>query len=367
MQTCRLIIALLATGIAHAGPPALERIAVAADGSGFVQVSSSRAFRPWGVNYGNSGRLMEDYWGKEWDTVAADFRKIADLGANVVRVHLQFNKFMQAANKPDAAALEKLGRLVALAEATGLYLDLTGLACYRTADVPPWYDAMDEKARWAAQCVFWRAIAGTCHHSRAIFCYDLMNEPMVPSGPDGKWYSGKPFGNYDFLQSISRDLAGRKRIDLAAAWIDTLSTAIHEKDRQHMITVGMLPWVRGWGHLFGFVPKDVAAHVDFLSIHLYPDTGKADEVRTALSECAGHGKPVVIEETFPLSCSIKELEEFLRESRTTASGWVWHYDGFTPQEYDERAKAGRSGKTDFLWQAALQSFVKMKPGMMESP
>ncbi len=359
-----LIVTLLSAGVADA---ALERVAVSADGKGFVQQPSGHAFQPWGVNYGNSGRLIEDFWDKEWDTVVQDFHKIAGLDANVVRVHLQFGKFMQASDKSNAAALAKLGRLVALAEEIGLYLDLTGLACYRTADVPPWYDAMDEKARWAAQGVFWRAIAETCKGSNAIFCYDLMNEPMVPSGPDGKWYSGKTLGGLDFLQSISRDLAGRQRTDLACTWIDTLSAAIREKDKQHMITVGMLPWVKGWGHLFGFVPKDVAPHVDFLSIHLYPDTKKPDEVRKALSECAGHGKPVLIEETFPMSCPIQELEVFLRESRAMACGWVWHYDGFTPEDYAQRAKAGKSGPADFVWQAALQSFVRLKPEMTTSP
>ena len=360
------VLALSASLIVRAAEVtvALERITVAADQRGFVQQPSGRAFIPWGVNYGNAGRLMEDFWEQEWNVLETDFAKMKRLGVGVVRVHLQFGKFMKSAESADDSALVRLKKLVGLAERTGLYLDLTGLGCYRTSDVPAWYDALNEKERWAAQCVFWRAVASTCQASNAVFCYDLMNEPMVPGGPDEKWYSGKLLGEYDFLQRISRDLAGRKRTDLAGQWIDTLTAAIRETDKDHLITVGMLPWVEGWGHLFGFIPKDVAPHVDFLSIHLYPESKKPANVRKALSECAGHGKPVVIEETFPLSCTPGELEAFLKESRSIARGWVWHYDGFTPEEYDARAAQGKRTLQDTVWQAALRLFMKMKPEMV---
>ena len=365
MTRFAIFLGFLLTSTLQAEDAALEPVVVAPDHTGFVGQNSGKAFTPWGVNYGNAGRLMEDFWDTDWSTLENDLHKIKELGANVVRVHLQFAMFMQSATHPKEGSLNHLRELVSLAEKTGLYLDLTGLACYRTKDVPAWYDAMDEKARWSAQCVFWRAIAGVCRGSNSIFCYDLMNEPMVPGGDDAKWYSGKPLGDYDFLQSVSRTLSGRKRPDLANQWIDTLTTAIREVDPKHMVTVGMLPWVTGWGHLFGFIPKEVAPHVDFLSIHLYPDTKKPDEVRKALSECAGHHKPVVIEETFPLSCSVEDLEVFLRESRATACGWVWHYDGSTPHDYEQRAKEGKGGKTDFLWRAALQSFVRLKHEMIK--
>ena len=96
----------------------------------------------------------------------ADFGEMKDLGANVVRVHLQFGKFMKRPDEPDPRALDRLGKLVALAEQTGLYLDLTGLGCYRKRDVPAWYDALDEPARWAAQARFWEAVAARCARAR---------------------------------------------------------------------------------------------------------------------------------------------------------------------------------------------------------
>ena len=107
----------------------LERIVVGPDGRGFVTAESKQPFHPWGMNYGNAGRLMEDFWGTEWETFAADFGKLKALGANIVRIHLQFGKFMQGPSHPNRAALRRFARMLKLAEATGLYLDVTGLAC----------------------------------------------------------------------------------------------------------------------------------------------------------------------------------------------------------------------------------------------
>src|SRR4051812_10856386 len=171
----------------------MQRIVIAPNKHGFILAESKAPFHPWGLNYGNSGRLMEDFWDGEWETFAADFQEMKALGANVVRVHLQFGRFMDAADAPNPLAFERLGRLLKLAERTGLYLDVTGLACYRTADVPSWYDTLAESARWKAQANFWRAVAARCTTSPAVFCYDLMNEPTVPGEKRkaGDWYSGK--------------------------------------------------------------------------------------------------------------------------------------------------------------------------------
>src|SRR5207245_2527202 len=133
-------------------------------------------------DHDEKGDLIEDYWEKDWDRLAEDFREMKELGANVVRVHLQFGKFMDAAGRANDNALARLDKLVKLAEKTQLYLDLTGLGCYHKKDVPAWYDALSEADRWAAQANFWKAVAGRCKDSPAIFCYDLMNEPVVPGG-----------------------------------------------------------------------------------------------------------------------------------------------------------------------------------------
>ena len=96
---CPPILSLLA-----ASPP---WVMVTKDGDGFTLLPSGRSFIPWGFNYDRDYkfRLIEDYWDTEWATVEQDFREMKELGANVVRVHLQFNKFMDRRDKPNQANL----------------------------------------------------------------------------------------------------------------------------------------------------------------------------------------------------------------------------------------------------------------------
>lgn len=341
---------------------ALERIVVAPDGKNFETAHSHQRFVPWGANYGNSGRLMEDFWDTNWDTLSSDFRKLHELGANVVRVHLQFGKFMTAPDRANTAALKHLSRLLSLAEKNNLYLDVTGLACYRPADTPAWYDALREKDRWQAQANFWSAVAKTCKGNSAVFCYDLINEPLSPGDKrkPGQWRSGNLFGEYDFLQFIALDPAGRKREDIAQAWIERMTHAIRTHDRSALITVGLLPWSRQWHYLSGFLPEAIAPNLDFLSIHIYPDSKKPDEA----IECLRHfavGKPVVIEETFPLSCSASELETFMRASRQYACGWIGHYDGKSLAELDALQAAGKITLPQSVYQSWLRMFVRLQP------
>jgi hypothetical protein len=111
-----------------------------------------------------------------------------------------------------------------------------------------------------------------------------------------------------------------------------LTAAIKEKDKRHMITVGLVDWsLDRPGLTSGFVPAKIANDLDFISVHLDPKAGK---VTDALDTLAGFsvGKPVVIEETFPLACSPKELEEFIDGSKKHAAGWIGFYWGKMPDE-----------------------------------
>jgi hypothetical protein len=342
--------------------PRLERIVVSSDGRGFITAKSKQPFRPWGMNYGNAGRLMEDFWDQDWKTFADDFRELRTLGANVVRVHLQFGKFMDTPDRPNRGALRELQRMLQLAEETGLYLDVTGLACYRPADVPKWYDAMEEEARWAAQAKFWESVAEVCAGNPAVFCYDLINEPLSPSGkrePE-KWRSGSLLGGYDFLQYIALDPSGRKREEIAAQWIRRMTAAIRRHDRDALVTAGLLPWSRQWKHLSGFLPDKVAPELSFISVHLYPESKKPGEALESLRQFA-MGKPVVIEETFPLSCSVAELEEFLRASREFACGWIGHYDGAPLEELDALERTGKLTIQQSIYREWLRLFVRLRP------
>lgn len=357
-----LLLILVSPGRAarSAKRPALERVRVSTDGRGFVLHPSGRRFTPWGVNYGNEGRLIEDFWDTEWATVEGDFREIRDLGYNVVRVHLQLGKFMIAPDRMNRTSLDRLRRLLLLAEETGLYLDLTGLACYRKADVPAWYDTLSEGERWEVQARFWRAIADRCAGRPVVFCYDLMNEPLSPGGKrkPGEWYSGTTLGGYDFLQFIALDQGERERSEIARQWIQRLREAIRREDRKTLITVGLLPWDAKWGHLSGFVPEKMAPELDFVSVHIYPETGKVPEALDGLKRFVV-GKPVVIEETFPLNCPPEDLEQFLLQSRAHAAGWLGHYDGRTIADYEQRRRKGKLTLADSVWLSWLELSIRV--------
>ena len=98
--------------------------------------------------------------------------------------------------------------------------------------------------------------------------------------------------------------------------------------------------------------------MDFIAVHIYPKTEQPDEASRALQECVV-GKPVVVEEIFPLECSVVDLESFLDSSRGTACGWIWHYDGFTLADYDALERAGNLTLAQSIWRDALRSFVRL--------
>jgi hypothetical protein len=330
---------LAATVLACFGGPVfaadLPGVVVAKDQNGFVLEKQNKSFTPWGFNYDHDqkGRLIEDYWETEWNKVERDFRSMKKLGANVVRIHLQLGKFMEGAEKPNTSALEQLRTLVTLAEDVGLYLDLTGLGCYHKADVPQWYDKLDERGRWNVQGRFWQSVAATCAESSAIFCYDLMNEPVVPGGKRkaGDWL-GPAFGGKHFVQFVTLDQQDRPRPDIARQWVKHLAAAIRTKDKRHLITVGLVDWsLDRPGLSSGFVPKTLVNDVDFVCVHLYPESGKLEDALTTLKGFSV-GKPVLIEETFPLKCSMAEFGQFIEWSEKHSAGCIGFYWGQSPDE-----------------------------------
>src|SRR5690606_21242189 len=121
---------------------ALAPIRLGNDGQGFVHADTGKPYRPWGFNYlGRHGELAEESWDADWQRIETDFREMRRLGANVVRWHLQLATFMTSPTEVDAEQLARLRRLLDLARDNDLYLDLTGLGCYRRDKIPAWYDA----------------------------------------------------------------------------------------------------------------------------------------------------------------------------------------------------------------------------------
>jgi hypothetical protein len=123
---------------------------------------------------------------------------------------------------------------------------------------------------------------------------------------------------------------------VAKEWIAEMSAAIRAVDQRHMITVGLACWEVpfGPGARSAFCDPEVSAALDFLSVHYYPRQGKLADDLTILKHY-DTGKPLVIEEIFPLSADVGTTAEFIRRSRTDADGWISFYWGKTSEEYDQ--------------------------------
>jgi len=299
------------------------------------------AFTPWGYNYTNTATgLVEDAWDREsaWATFEEDFREMKSYGANVVRIHLQFHEYMDSPTEPSASALARLKRLVELAEKTGLYLDVTGLAAYRKSDQPAWYDDLSEADRWAAQAVFWEAVARVGAQSDNVFCYNLMNEPVVLAPPQPDWLPGAGFGGYHFIQSLTRDLGTRINVDVYNDWIAMQAAAVRRGDPRHLVTVGFLPL----GDL-----KRFEANLDFLSTHIYP---KTDEIQASVDYVRSNVgvKPLLIEEIGPLSASSEQTLDFIDRTDNVVAGVISHYMGDTIGELEAQNTIAAAIQAEWL-------------------
>jgi hypothetical protein len=334
--------------------PPMQSVRVAPDYKGFLLTPSGERFVAWGHNYAAQG--LEDETSRSWSRIESDLVDLKKVQTNVIRIHLQFAQFMIGPKQPNQPALLRLARLLKLAERHRIYLDITGLACYRKDQRAAWYDALPDRERWAAQAVFWEAIAQTCAASPAVFCYDLMNEPIVSGQRKDGWYTGE-LGGYEFLQRLSLDQNGRPLDDIAIEWTRTLVTAIRQRDATHLITIGMLP---AWG----VSPQAVGPQLDFIAVHIYPERGKVAEALATLKRF-DIGKPIVIEETFPLSCGVDDERSFLLQSRNLASGWIGQYPDESFPELKTREAAGTLTIPQQIYLSWLKLFEQMGPEMLK--
>jgi Cellulase (glycosyl hydrolase family 5) len=350
-----LLLACLATPAVAAQP---MWIAVNETGDGFIVRGTGAPFVPWGFNYSRDERfrLLEEYWNGDgpdgWTKVERDFREMKRLGANVVRINLQFARFMDAPRLPNRTNLARLEKLIGLAENVGVYLDVTGLGTFRMADVPAWYRDLGEKQRWAAQAEFWETIAKACANRAGVFAYNLMNEPLVADArrPAGGWTHPAEMEGLRYIEYINLDPGGRRGPDIARAWLRQMAQAIRKHDRRHLITVGLFP-----ENLAGFPPDEIAADVDFVAVHLYPASGKVDIALDSLARYR-KGKPVVVEETFPMLCTPAEYADFVRRSRSVASGWFSFFWSLTLEDLK-----GRTDIVSGLMRESLDVFQTLNP------
>jgi hypothetical protein len=165
-----------------------------------------------------------------------------------------------------------------------------------------------------------------------------MNEPILPGAnkKETDWLAGE-FAGKHFVQRITLDLEGRTREQVAKAWVDKLVTAIRKHDNRHMITVGVIPWVHTFPKAKPLLySNEVSKNLDFASVHFYPKKGQVNKALTALS-AYDIGKPLVIEEMFPLHCSIEELAVFIDASCSFTDGYIGFYWGKTIEDYNQKS------------------------------
>ncbi|MEQ8667546.1 MAG: cellulase family glycosylhydrolase [Pirellulales bacterium] len=345
-----LLVLLFFTGEAWAAD--METVAIAPNKKGFVLLPSEERYVPWGHNYASVDilkRLAEDP-----TRVAQEFTEMRAAGSTVARIHPEMPLIISAPDKANTQALDQLRMLLKIAENTGIHLKITGLACYKIENRLAWYDSMDDQNRWKTQAFFWESIAQTCAESPAIFAYDLVNEPAAFGKHADGWYTGR-MGDVEFCQRLSLDPGDRTGDDVFREWSKRMVASIRKHDKTHLITMGMLPFPGAY--------TAVAEQLDFVSPHLYPRSGKVDD-EIKLLQKFDWGKPIVIGETFPLSCSADDERDFLLKSREFAHGWIGHWPDESPAELAELKKSGKATIQNATWLSWVELFQAIGPQMI---
>ena len=348
-----IIILMVVLLLAGCTGPRMGFVRVAPHNKGFILTPSNKPFIPWGHNYGVGE--PEESGNMDWPRISRDFDDFRKARANVARIHLQVPHYMDAPDKPNPRALAELAQLLKLAEQKGIYLDVTGLASYHIKHRASWYDALPDKERWAAQACFWEAVAEVCAKSPAVFCYDLMNEPVAGGNRKDGWYGGR-MGDYEFVQHLSLDQGDRPQSESSKDWTHIMVSAIHKHDQVHPITIGMLP---AWG-----LPVNVVGpELDFIAVHIYPAAGKVADALNNLKQF-DIGKPIVVEETFPLSCGVPDERDFLLQSRGIAAGWLGQYPNETPDQLLALQRSGKITIAQSVYRAWIDLFREIGPQML---
>jgi hypothetical protein len=75
-------------------------------------------------------------------------------------------------------------------------------------------------------------------------------------------------------------------------------------------------------------------------VHVYPKPPPFEEALSIVERFDSTGKPLVIEETFPLACDPKDMPAFIDATKKHADGWLSFYWGQTPKELKASTQPG---------------------------
>jgi hypothetical protein len=314
-----------------------------------------RPFHVYGFNYDFNDKhpnldYIEEPTRAHLRRLRSDFAKARHLGANTIRIYLELHEFMATPTRTRPGALRALRRTLEEAERAGVLVDITGNLAWHPEHSAAWYDALPDSSRWQVQARFWRAVAGVGARSPNVLCYELTSEPAI--GDSDGWYAGVLIHHY--VQYVVRELGGRHPVRLAREWTRTLRDAIRSRDRRHLITIGLLP-LRGWA----FDPGNVADLLDLITVHEYPRAGDADSSISLIRSFAGHGRPLLLGETFAFDRPSQET--VLLATRRSLDGTLSFYDGRAPEDVAVATPA------DELYRQNLISYLGLRTSLQASP
>ncbi len=311
-------------------------IRVARGGRGFV-AGDGRAFVPWGLNYDRSyleGRdvLLEELLDRDPAKLDRDFERARALGANVIRLFPQLDRYLPGLDSVCERALHSLDAALAAARRHELRVDLTGLTMIDSRARPGWLARASDEEITAAHELFWSTVAARYAGDAGIFCFNLQNEPYVnwrdasvaPTGcarmADGRDYCyltphlkdvrgawarwvrerypdaaalraawpdfprGRETPQAPYMPRRRQGLGDtrlrdfhRFRVDYAVGWTRRMAAAIRRGDHARLITTGLVPQSAmpverdaETPVLASFRAQALAPELDFTCIHLYP-------------------------------------------------------------------------------------------------
>ena len=127
-----------------------------------------------------------------------------------------------------------------------------------------------------------------------------------------------------------------------------LTAAIRKQDSKTLITVGVIPWPDLAGGQADLLLAGGRASTSTSSASTFTRArAKLDKAINAIATYE-FDKPIVIEETFPLSCSMEEMKTFVDRRPGCADGWISHYFGHTMEEHEKGAEPAGKITAGFL-------------------
>jgi hypothetical protein len=317
--------------------------------------AGDRPWRAWGMNWGAGDHepvlaYFDHPTATNLAVLSSELHVARAMGANSMRIYLELGQVMATPTRPRQRTLTALTRLLALAQSSNIYLDITGDLVWRPSRAPNWYAQMPWHERWQVQARFWRAVAHTAASSPAVLCYELTSEPIV-SPTKGYYFS--PLGGFYFNQSIAT-ASGPHADTLARSWTRLLATTVHSED-DRPVTIGLLPKITG-----PFSPANVADLLDLLTVHEYPTTGNAQAAVTVIRSFAAHHRPLLLGETAMLDDDAATQHTFLTDAASYLSGSFEFFDGRDPADMQALTIA------DAVYQQGLEQFMTLRTDLLSA-